>query len=66
MLKQGGLNDTATFYGAEGTVAPGQVIPLDTDDGNSVQAFSVGLVRSANDPMFTNGTVNAKITFAFV
>ncbi|WP_312278492.1 fimbrial protein [Kosakonia cowanii] len=66
LLKRGVLSDIASFYGADGTVTPGMVIPLDADDGDSVQRFSVGLVRSAGDPMLTAGTVNAKITFAFV
>ena len=66
MLKRGSLNDIASFYIADGTVTPGMVIPLDVDDGNSVQSFSVGLVRSAGDPVLTAGSVNAKIAFAFV
>ncbi|MGF6435303.1 fimbrial protein [Kosakonia sp. 1610] len=66
LLKKGVLSDIASFYGADGTVTPGMVIQLDADNGDSVQRFSVGLVRSAGDPMLTAGTVNAKITFAFV
>ncbi|HCM9268857.1 TPA: hypothetical protein N5L33_004797 [Enterobacter cloacae subsp. cloacae] len=65
MLKKGSLNDIASFYFADGTVTPGMIIPLDIDEGDSVQRFSIGLVRSADDPMLTAGTINAKISFAF-
>lgn len=66
MLKKGLLTDLSDFYNAENTVGPSDIVAIDQDDGTSVQQFSIGLVRSANDPMFTNGTVNGKITFAFI
>ncbi|HDR2681773.1 TPA: hypothetical protein QCJ48_004554 [Enterobacter mori] len=66
MLKKGNLTNLAEFYNAEGTVAPEDVVGIAQGDGNSVQQFSVGLVHGAGDPMFGSGTVNAKITFAFI
>lgn len=66
MLKKGTLSNLADFYNAADTVAPGDTVVISQDDGSSVQPFSVGLVRSASDPMLTGGTVNAKITFSFI
>jgi hypothetical protein len=66
MLKQGTVTDLADFYNAPGTVAPGDVITIANDGSESVQHFSVGLVQGAGDPPIGNGTVNAKINFAFV
>lgn len=66
MLKKGTLNTLSDFYGAAGTVAPGDSVLITQENGTSVQPFSVGLVRSAGDPLLTAGTVNAKITFAFI
>ncbi|HHG0809116.1 TPA: hypothetical protein ACPUPA_001219 [Klebsiella pneumoniae] len=66
MLKQGTVTDLGDFYNAPNTVAPGDVIAIDKDDGDSVQHFTVGLVHGAGDPPIGNGTVNAKINFAFV
>lgn len=66
MLKKGTLTSLTDFYNAADTVAPGDTVLISQDDGNSVQPFSVGLVRSAGDPMLTQGNVNARITFAFL
>lgn len=66
MLKKGTLTDPANFYNAAGTVAPGDVIAIGKDDGDSVEYFTVGLVQGAGDPPLGNGTVNASINFAFV
>lgn len=66
MLKKGTLSNLNDFYNAAGTVAPGDSVAVTQDEGASVQPFSVGLVRSAGDPQMTAGTVNAKITFAFI
>lgn len=66
MLKKGTLTSLADFYNAAGTVAPGDKVSIDPVDGDSVVPFSVGLVRSAGDPMLTAGAVNAKLTFAFI
>ncbi len=66
MLKKGTLNNLSDFYNAAGTVAPGDSVAITQDDGTSVQPFSVGLVRSAGDPLLTAGAVSAKITFAFI
>lgn len=66
MLKKGTLTSLSDFYNAENTVAPGDTVLISQDDGNSVQPFSVGLVRGAGDPMLTQGNVNARITFAFI
>ncbi|WP_174333381.1 fimbrial protein [Serratia fonticola] len=66
MLKKGTLTSLADFYNASGTVAPGDKVLINPVDGDSVEAFSVGLVRSAGDSMPTAGAVNAKITFAFI
>ncbi|WP_229905731.1 fimbrial protein [Rahnella laticis] len=66
MLKKGTLTSLTDFYNAADTVAPGDTVLISQDDGNSVQPFSVGLVRSAGDPMLTQGNVNARITFAFI
>ena len=66
MLKKGSLSSLTDFYQAADTVAPGDIVAIAQDEGSSVQPFSVGLVRSAGDPMLTQGNVNARITFAFI
>jgi type 1 fimbria pilin len=66
MLKKGTLTSLVDFYNAVDTVAPGDTVLINPVDGDSVEPFSVGLVRSAGDPMLTAGAVNAKITFAFI
>ena len=66
MLKKGSLSSLSDFYQAADTVAPGDIVAIAQDEGSSVQPFSVGLVRSAGDPMLTQGNVNARITFAFI
>ncbi|MGR7089461.1 fimbrial protein [Klebsiella aerogenes] len=66
MLKKGTLTSLNDFYHAADTVAPGDIVAIAQDQGSSVQPFSVGLVRSAGDPMLTQGNVNARITFAFI
>lgn len=66
MLKKGTLTDTNGFYSAPNTVAPGDIIALSSDDGSSVEHFTVGLVQGAGDPPLGNGTVSASINFAFV
>ncbi|RSK63184.1 hypothetical protein EJE24_22295 [Enterobacter huaxiensis] len=66
MLKKGTLTSLNDFYHAADTVAPGDIVAIAQDQGSSVQPFSVGLVRSAGDPMLTQGSVNARITFAFI
>lgn len=66
MLKKGTLTDATSFYAAPNTVAPGDIITLTTDEGNSVEHFTVGLVQGAGDPPIGNGTVSASINFAFV
>lgn len=66
MLKKGTLTSLSDFYNAADTVAPGDTVLISQQDGSSVQPFSVGLVRSAGDPMLTQGNVNARITFAFI
>lgn len=66
MLKKGSLSSLTDFYQAADTVAPGDIVAIAQDEGSSVQPFSVGLVRSAGDPMLTQGNVSARITFAFI
>ncbi|NYA42067.1 hypothetical protein HZI31_01960 [Serratia fonticola] len=66
MLKKGTLTSLADFYNAADTVAPGDTVSISQDEGISAQPFSVGLVRSAGDPMLTGGAVNARITFSFI
>lgn len=66
MLKKGTFTHQGEFYNAADTVAPGDTVIISQDAGRSVQPFSVGLVRSAGDPMLTKGNVNARITFAFI
>lgn len=66
MLKKGTLTNLADFYNAADTVAPGDTVLISQNDGSSVQPFSVGLVRSAGDPLLTGGAVNARITFSFI
>lgn len=66
MLKKGSLSSLTDFYQAADTVAPGDIVAIAQDEGSSVQSFSVGLVRSAGDPLLTQGNVNARITFAFI
>ncbi|HGM5489490.1 TPA: fimbrial protein [Serratia fonticola] len=66
MLKKGTLTSLADFYSAAETVAPGDAVVINPVDGDSVEPFSVGLVHSTGDPMQTAGSVNAKITFAFI
>lgn len=66
MLKKGTVTDTNGFYSAPNTVAPGDIIALTSDEGSSVEHFTVGLVQAAGDPPLGNGTVSASINFAFV
>ena len=66
MLKKGSLSSLTDFYQAADTVAPGDIVAIAQDEGSSMQPFSVGLVRSAGDPMLTQGNVSARITFAFI
>jgi len=66
MLKKGTLTDTTSFYTDPDTVAPGDIVALTSDDGDSVEHFTVGLVHGAGDPPLGSGTVSASINFAFV
>ena len=66
MLKKGELNNLADFYNAAGTVAPGTEIIFDKNEGTATEPFTVGLVADQGQPPVGAGTVEAKITFAFV
>lgn len=60
MLKQGTVTDLGDFYNAPNTVAPGDVIAIDKDDGDSVQHFTVGLVHGAGIRRLVTGRLTPK------
>lgn len=65
MLKAGTVTDLSGFYTASGTLGPGDSVKISQDEGVSTQAFTVGLVRGADEAIPRGGAVRAKITFAF-